>query len=62
MNNLPGYYFQGSNSIKSVLPVVVSDLSYDDPDIASGEVAQVTCNDMQKTTDTRTERKFTSLT
>jgi hypothetical protein len=60
MNNLPVYRFQGSNSIKSVVPVLVPDLSYNDPDIASGEVARVIWNDMLQTTDTRIEQKYTT--
>jgi hypothetical protein len=52
------YRFQGSNSIKSVVPVLIPDLSYDDLDIASGDVAQVIWNDMLQTTDARTKQKY----
>ena len=51
------YHFQGSNSIKSVVPVLVTDLSYDDLDISSGEVAEVIWNDMLQTTDARTKQR-----
>jgi len=45
-NYYTDYRFKGSNSLKSVLPVIVPSMSYEDLDVCDGIEAQVTWNEM----------------
>ena len=40
------YRFNGSNGLKSVLPVIVPEMSYDGMEVSHGQEAQVVWNDM----------------
>lgn len=55
-NYYTDYRFQGSNSIKNVLPVLAPELSYDQLEVSDGTAAQTSWNNMIVSTDP-TEKK-----